>query len=138
MLNHIDLMGRLVRDPELRKTQSGVSVCNFTLACDRDYTNGDEKVADFIDCVAWRNTADFVSKYLQKGRMAIVSGSLHMRKWTDNNGNNRTAAEIEADHVYFGDSKKDGCGNNGNAFASAGQSGSDFAEVEGPDSELPF
>ena len=131
MLNHITIMGRMVRDPELRKTQSGVSVCNFTLAVDRDYSNGDEKVADFIDCVVWRNTADFVSKYFQKGRMAIVSGSLHMRKWTDNDGKPRTAAEIEADHVYFGDSKK-------SSDAPAAQPTAGFAGMDGADDDMPF
>ena len=108
MLNHIVLMGRMVKDPELKQTQSGVSVCNFTIAVDRDYKNGDEKVADFVDCVVWRNSTDFVSKYMKKGRMVVVSGSLQSRKWQDKEGNNRTSWEVQAQNVYFADSKRDG------------------------------
>ena len=109
MLNHIVLMGRLVRDPELRRTQSGVAVVSFTLAVDRDFQSkdGGEKQTDFIDVVAWRNTAEFVSRYFTKGRMAVVSGKLQLRDWTDREGNKRRSAEIVADSVYFGDSKKD-------------------------------
>lgn len=107
-LNHIVLMGRMVKDPELKQTQSGVSVCNFTIAVDRDYKNGDEKVADFVDCVVWRNSTDFVSKYMKKGRMVVVSGSLQSRKWQDKEGNNRTSWEVQAQNVYFADSKRDG------------------------------
>lgn len=109
MLNHISIMGRMVRDPELKETQSGVSVTKFTLAVDRDFSgrDGGEKETDFIDVVCWRNTAEFVSRYFSKGRMAIVAGRLQMRKWTDKNGNNRVAAEVVADNVYFGDSKKE-------------------------------
>ena len=105
MLNHIVIMGRLTRDPELRKTQSGVSVAAFTVAVDRDYSGGGEKQTDFIDCVAWRGTAEFVSKYFSKGSMAVVSGRLEMRKWRDKNDQNRISAEVIADSVYFGESK---------------------------------
>ena len=108
MLNKIVLMGRLTRDPELRHTQSGNSVVSFTLACDRDYAaQGTEKETDFVDVVAWRNTADFVSKYFSKGRMAVASGRLQIRNWQDKEGNKRKTAEIVADSVYFGDSKRD-------------------------------
>lgn len=106
MLNKIAVMGRLTRDPELRHTESGVAVCSFTVACDRDYkAENAEREADFIDVVAWRSTAEFVSKYFAKGRMAVVEGRLQSRKWTDKNGQNRVAWEIIADNVYFGDSK---------------------------------
>lgn len=107
MLNHIVIMGRMVRDPELRRTQSGISVCSFTLACDRDYSAKDskEKETDFIDCVAWRSTAEFVSKYFTKGRMMAVSGRLQMRDWVDKEKNKRRSAEIQVDSAYFGDSK---------------------------------
>ena len=109
MLNHIVIMGRMVRDPELRKTNSGVSVASFTVAVDRDFSgkDGGEKETDFIDCVAWRGIADFVSKYFTKGRMIVVSGRLQLRDWTDKEGNKRRSAEIVADSCYFGDSKKD-------------------------------
>lgn len=142
MLNKIVIMGRLVRDPEKRTTQSGVTVTNFTLAVDRDYTNGDQKETDFIDCVAWRNTGDFVAKYFSKGRMAVVAGRLQLRKYTDKEGNNRTAAEIVTDNVYFGDSKKDGqaapvSGETPTA-PSPTPAPSAFAALEGPDEELPF
>lgn len=108
MLNHITIMGRLTRDPELRYTQSQTPVASFTLAVDRDFggRDGGEKQTDFIDCVAWRSTGEFVSKYFQKGSMAIVSGRLQMRDWTDKEGNKRTSAEIVADNVYFGESKR--------------------------------
>ncbi len=107
MLNHIVIMGRMVRDPELRSTQSGISVCSFTLACDRDYSAKDskEKETDFIDCVAWRSTAEFVSKYFTKGRMMAVSGRLQLRDWVDKEKNKRRSAEIQVDSAYFGDSK---------------------------------
>ena len=107
MLNHITVMGRLTRDPELRRTQSGVPVASFSIACDRDYkdkTTG-ERATDFIDVVAWRTTGEFVSKYFTKGRMAVVSGRLQMRDWTDKEGGKRRSAEIVAYSVYFGDSK---------------------------------
>ena len=111
MLNHIVLMGRLTRDPELRRTGSGIPVTTFTLAVDRDFGNNretGEKETDFIDIVTWRNTAEFVSKYFTKGRMAVVSGRLQIRNWNDKDGNKRRSAEVVADNVYFGDSKRDG------------------------------
>ena len=108
MLNHIIAMGRIVRDIELRRTGSGIAVASFTIACDRDRApEGQEKETDFIDCVAWRNTAEFIEKYFKKGRMIVVSGRLQIRGWTDKEGNKRRSAEIVADSVYFGDSKKD-------------------------------
>lgn len=110
MLNHIVIMGRLVRDPELRRTGNGTAVTNFSVAVDRDFSgkDGGEKETDFIDCVAWRNTGEFVSKYFTKGAMIVVSGRLQIRKWQDKDGNNRYSAEVVADNVYFADSKKDG------------------------------
>lgn len=110
MLNHIVVMGRLTRDPELRRTDSGVAVASFSLAVDRDFApkDGGERETDFIDVVAWRQTGEFVSKHFTKGRMTVVSGRLQMRSWTDKDGNKRRTAEIVADNVYFGDSKKDG------------------------------
>ena len=109
MLNHITIMGRLTRDPELRRTASGVAVANFTLAVDRDFASkdGGEKETDFIDCVAWRQAGEFVAKYFTKGRMAVVSGRLEMRNGTDKEGNKRRSAEVVADNIYFADSKKD-------------------------------
>jgi len=153
MLNHIVLMGRLTRDPELRRTGSGVAVASFTLAVDRDFGNREsgEKETDFIDIVAWRNTAEFVSKYFSKGRMACVSGRLQIRNWQDKDGNKRRSAEVVADNVYFGDSKRDGAPSSqgfDSGYQSSGsfQSGgytapapsSDFAMLEDDDSELPF
>lgn len=107
MLNHIVIMGRLVRDPELRRTQSGTSVCSFTLACDRDFKSRDsgEKETDFIDCVAWRSTAEFVSKYFAKGRMMAAEGRLQLRDWVDREQNKRRNAEIQVSSAYFADSK---------------------------------
>ena len=108
MLNHITIMGRLTRDPEFRRTGSGTPVTSFTLAVDRDYTQqGQERETDFIDCVAWRSTAEFVHSYFSKGRMAVVSGRLQIRAWTDKDGNKRRTAEVVADNVYFGDSKRE-------------------------------
>lgn len=112
MLNHTVLMGRLTRDPELRRTSSGTAVTSFTLAVDRDFAPKDgEREADFIDCVAWRTTGEFVSKYFSKGRMAVVAGRLQIRSWTDKDGNKRRTAEVICDNVYFGDSKHEGSGN---------------------------
>ena len=107
MLNHITVMGRLTRDPELRRTQAGVPVASFSIACERDFKDKStgERITDFIDIVAWRSTGEFVSKYFTQGRMAVVSGRLQMRDWTDKEGNKRRSAEIVADSVYFGDSK---------------------------------
>ena len=151
MLNHIVIMGRLTRDPELRRTGSGIAVASFTVAVDRDFggRDGGEKETDFIDCVAWRQTGEFVSKYFAKGRMAVVSGRLQIRNWTDKEGNKRRTAEIVADNVYFGDSKRDG--DNGSSFgaAPAGSYGeysapavsapaSDFAMLSDDDAQLPF
>ena len=109
MLNHIVIMGRLTRDPELRRTGSGIAVTSFTLAVDRDYNSKEsgERETDFIDCVAWRSTGEFVSKYFAKGRMAVVSGRLQIRSWTDKDGNKRRSAEVVADNVYFGESKRE-------------------------------
>lgn len=145
MLNHIVLMGRLTRDPELKHTQSGVAVVSFSIAVDRDFGTRDDgsKEVDFINITAWRNTAEFVSKYFSKGRMAVVSGRLQMRNWTDNNGQKRISAEVVADNVYFGDSKpKDGA-NSAAPVDTAAPAGApvmagDFAMLEGDDSELPF
>ena len=106
MLNHIVLMGRLTRDPELRYTQSQLPVATFRVAVDRDFGRGEEKQTDFIDCVAWRQTGEFVSKYFQKGSMAVVSGRLQIRDWTDRDGNKRRSAEVVVDNVYFGESKR--------------------------------
>ena len=109
MLNHITIMGRLTRDPELRRTGSGVAVASFTVAVDRDFggRDGGEKETDFIDCFAWRQTGEFVSKDFTKGRMIVVSGRLQIRSWTDKDGNKRRTAEVVADNCYFGDSKRD-------------------------------
>ena len=135
MLNKVILMGRLTRDPELRRTGSGTAVTGFSLAVDRDFKgqNG-EKETDFIDVVAWRNTAEFVSKYFTKGRMAVVEGRLQVRDWTDKDGNKRRSTEVIAESVYFGDSKK---AESAPQYAEPGQHGGDFAEI-GDDGELPF
>ena len=140
-LNIIVLQGRLVRDPEMRSTQSGVSVASFTLAVDRDFSgrDGAEKQTDFIDCTAWRHTAEFVSKYFSKGRMAVVSGRLQIDNYTDNDGNKRKSAKVIADNIYFGDSKKDGTvGGQSDEVASFTPASSGFVPVEGDNSELPF
>lgn len=109
MLNHIVFMGRLTRDPELRRTASGIAVASFSIAVDRDFSSREtsEKETDFIDVVAWKNTAEFVSKYFTKGRMAVVSGRLQIRSWNDKDGNKRRSAEVVAESVYFGDSWKE-------------------------------
>ena len=147
MLNHITIMGRLTRDPELRRTGSGVAVTSFTLAVDRDFGKNEngEKETDFIDCVAWRQTGEFVGKYFAKGRMAVVSGRLQIRSWTDKDGNKRRTAEIVADNVYFGDSRRDGdnAGSTaapafGGYTAPAGNPASDFAMLDDDDAQLPF
>ena len=148
MLNHIVIMGRLTRDPELRRTGSGIAVASFTVAVDRDFGKNEagEKETDFIDCVAWRQTGEFVSKYFTKGRMAVVSGRLQIRGWTDKDGNKRRTAEVVADNVYFGDSKRDGdSGSYGAApaanygsYAAPAPAASDFAMLEDDDAQLPF
>ena len=169
MLNHITIMGRLTRDPELRRTGTGIAVASFTVAVDRDFggRDGGEKETDFIDCVAWRSTGEFVSKYFTKGSMIVVSGRLQIRSWTDKEGNKRRTAEVVADNVYFGESKRsnDGGsygnsyggnsygGNNygGNTYsapnstpsygsynAPASAPASDFAMLDDDDAQLPF
>ena len=167
MLNHIVIMGRLTRDPELRYTQSQVPVASFTLAVDRDFggRDGAERQTDFIDCVAWRQTGEFVSKYFTKGSIAVVSGRLQIRDWTDRDGNKRRSAEVVADNVYFGESKRSreesgsyrannasyGGHNyaNGNSYGGnsydggypsfdSAPSGSAFSELSDTDGELPF
>jgi len=141
MLNHITIMGRLTRDPEMRRTGSGVAVTSFTIACDRDFGQDGQKETDFIDITAWRNTAEFVSKYFSKGRMAVVSGRLQIRSWTDKDGNKRKSAEVVADNVYFGDSKKDDSisySTQNYNTASAPAPASDFVTLEDDDSQLPF
>ena len=157
MLNRIILMGRLVRDPELRRTQSGTAVTSIRIAVDRDFkSQSGEKQADFFDVVAWRATAEFVAKYFTKGRMAVVEGRLQMRDWTDKEGNKRRSAEVVADNVYFGDSKRDGDGGSYGAPGGYGFNqtpapsaapvggygapmGADqFAELSDDDGELPF
>lgn len=136
MLNRIIVMGRMTRDPELRRTNSGTAVASFTAAVDRDFkSQSGEKETDFIDVVAWRNTAEFASKYFSKGRMAVVEGRLQIRDWTDKDGNKRRSAEIVADSVYFGDSKRDGGDTVQSEPQSEPQSG--FSEVE-DDGDLPF
>lgn len=133
MLNKIIVMGRLTADPELRRTGTGIAVTSFTVAVDRDYSgkDGGEKETDFIDCVAWRNTGEFVAKHFTRGRMAVVSGRLQVRSYTDKDGNKRRTAEIIADSVYFGDSKNSNTG----SIPAPGQS---FAPYDVSDSELPF
>ena len=160
MLNRIIIMGRLVRDPELRTTQSGTPVTSFTLAVDRDFKSRDsgEKSTDFIDVVAWRQTAEFVCKYFAKGRMAVAEGRLQIREWKDRDGNNRRTAEVVADNVYFADSKRDaesggsytgapsygsapaygGSGSYGGGYAPASSEPSGFAEIDDHDGDLPF
>ena len=141
MLNHITIMGRLTRDPEMRTTQSGVAVASFTLAVDRDFggRDGGEKQTDFIDCTAWQHTAEFVSKYFSKGRMAVVSGRLQIDNYTDNDGNKRKSAKVVADNIYFGDSKKDGAtGGQSDEAASFTPAPSGFVTVDVDNSELPF
>ena len=164
MLNHIVIMGRLVRDPELRRTGSGIAVASFRVAVDRDVggRDGGERETDFIDCVAWRQTGEFVSKYFTKGSMIVVSGRLQMRNWNDKDGNKRTSAEVVADNVYFGESKRGSEGNSyggntyggnsygGNSYGSAPQApsyggysapsapASDFAMLDDDDAQLPF
>ena len=147
-MNQIVIMGRLTRDPELRHTPAGVAVASFTLAVDRGFTpkDGGERQTDFIDVVAWRNTAEFVSKYFVKGQMAAVIGRLQIRDWTDKDGNKRRSAEVVADNIYFTESKKSREANFGpveikddfNAGFSTPVGSSDFAELEMDDGELPF
>ncbi|MCQ2452352.1 MAG: single-stranded DNA-binding protein [Oscillospiraceae bacterium] len=147
-MNQIVLMGRLVRDPELRHTQSGTAVASFTLAVDRPYSKDREREADFIDCVAWQQRGEFVSKYFTKGQMCAVTGRLQLREWTDKEGNKRRSAEVVCDNVYFTESKKSRESGGGYSAAPARQdynSGyaapapvSDFAELDEDDGDLPF
>ena len=150
MLNHITIMGRLTRDPELRRTGSGIAVASFTLAVDRDFGKNEngERETDFIDCVAWRQTGEFVSKYFTKGRMAVVAGRLQIRSWNDKDGNKRRTAEVVADNVYFGDSKSESASTGSQAAAPANYGtpaysapnypSSDFQMLEDDDAQLPF
>ncbi len=150
MLNHITLMGRLTRDPELRYTPSGTAVASFSLAVDRDFASkeGGERQTDFIDIVAWRQTGEFVSKFFTKGSMAVVSGRLQIREWQDKEGNKRRTAEVVADNVYFGEGKhRDGSDagtHSGSAPRSSGSAqegdfkGSAFSELDNGDGDLPF
>ncbi len=160
MLNHIILMGRLTRDPELRRTGSGIAVASFSVAVDRDFggKDGGEKKTDFIDCVAWRQTGEFISKYFTKGRMIVVDGRLEMRDWTDKEGNKRRSAEVIVNNAYFGDSKRDGDSGSsygGNTYGGSSYSApapapsyggysapsapaSDFAMLDDDDAQLPF
>lgn len=134
MLNHLVIMGRLTRDPELRETPSGVAICNFTIACDRDYADkatGDRE-CDFIDVAAWRGLGEFVNKHFAKGRMAVVCGRIQSHKWTDKDGNNRSKLELVAENVYFGDTKKFD-----NQAAPAAQIPKDYPELP-DDGPLPF
>ena len=144
MLNHITIMGRLTRDPELRRTGSGVAVASFTVAVDRDFSGKDsgEKETDFIDCVAWRQAGEFVSKYFTKGRMIVVSGRLQIRNYTDKDGNKRRNAEVVADNCYFGDSKKEESNSDNyggySAPAMPEVPASDYSMIEDDDAALPF
>ena len=159
MLNRIVIMGRLVADPELRTTPAGVAVATVRLAVDRDFKNKQtgERETDFINVVAWRQTAEFISRYFTKGRMAVVEGRLQIRPYTDRDGNKRTAAEVVAENFYFGDSRRDGEGGGSYGGQSYGQpysapaapqqpqmgyaapEGEDqFAELVGDESDLPF
>ena len=145
MLNHIVIMGRLTRDPEVRYTQSQLPVASFTVAVDRDFggRDGGEKQTDFINCVAWRQTAEFVSKYFHKGSMAVVSGRLQIRQYQDRDGNNRTTAEVVAENVYFGESKRDNISNAvdnspNNHYQPVGEPENVFADEYGDDGDIPF
>ena len=145
MLNRIVIMGRLTREPELRRTGSGVAVTSFTVAVDRDFApkDGGERETDFIDCVAWRGTGEFVDKYFSKGSMAVVAGRLQIRQWTDKEGNKRHSAEIVADNVYFGDSKrKSESGGNEQIASSVNDYNytpqQEFTEIDDDDSQLPY
>lgn len=151
MLNHITIMGRMTRDPELRRTGSGVAVTSFTLAVDRDIANKEtgERETDFIDCNAWRGTGEFVAKHFDKGSMAVVSGRLQIRSWTDKEGNKRRSAEVVADNVYFGESKKDSSSAPSEKYVgfakSDGFAGGEpeykqgnLEQIDIPDAQLPF
>ena len=141
MLNKVVIMGRFTKDPELRRTGSGTAVTSFSLACDRDFKSQiGEKETDFIEVVAWKNTAEFVSKYFSKGRMAVVDGRLQIRDWTDKAGNKRVTAEVVADNVYFADSKRSESNENQkeNFNALSGRLSDDFVPIIEEDGEIPF
>lgn len=142
MLNHITIMGRLTRDPELRRTGTGLAVASFTVAVDRDWPNKEtgEKETDFINCVAWRQRGEFVSKYFKKGSMIVVSGRLQIRSWTDDSGNKRTTAEIVAEDVYFGGGKKkeSTTANTSTYDNYIYPTPSEFSMFNDDDSQLPF
>ena len=141
MLNHITVMGRMTRDPETRYTRSNTPVCSFTLAVERDRKNEDgSRTTDFIDCVAWRSTAEFISKYFRKGSMAVAAGRRQLRDWTDKDGNKRRQAEILCENVYFGESKSTGGGLDQYGYDNEGQKygESTFNEIGDEDGELPF
>lgn len=139
MLNHITIMGRLTCDPELRRTNTGKAVTSFTLAVDRDYAEkGAERETDFIECVAWRGTAEFVDKYFGRGQMAVVSGRLQIRDWEDKGGNRRRSAEVVADNVYFGEQKRDAGANGAPSYGVKPAPASVFAMLEDEDEGLPF
>ena len=134
MLNHVEIMGRFVHDPEVRYTQNNIPVASFTLAVDDDYApKGAEKHTNFFNCVAWRQTAEFVKNYFGKGRMAVVTGSMQSRKYEDKNGNNRIAWEVIVDHIYFGDSKR-----SSDAESAPEAQQEDFSTIGDDDGELPF
>ena len=137
MLNHITIMGRITKDIELRRTSAGVAVASFSIACDRDFSNNGQKETDFIDCVAWRGTGEFVERNFSKGRMIVMSGRLQNRKWEDKNGNKRTTAEILVENVYFADSKKD-AGEKFEAAVSNRDPLPEYVVLEGDCSDLPF
>ena len=134
MLNHIDIMGRLTKDVELRRTSTGVAVASFTIACERDFGQNGQKETDFIDCTAWKQTGEFVSKYFKKGSMIIVSGRLQIRKWNDKDGNKRNTAEVVADSVYFGEKKE----NSHTGFVPNEKVPNNYMMLEGDDDQLPF
>ncbi len=150
MLNKIVIMGRLVRDPDLRRTQAGTAVAAFTLAVERDFKDAatGERTADFIDCVAWRQTGEFVSRYFSKGRMAVAEGRLQLRDWVDRDGNKRRSAEVVVEQMYFGDSRSEGGQKSGQpvpkeagyqaAYSSTGREADEFRELQDDDGELPF
>lgn len=147
MLNQISVQGRLARAPELRRTNSGKAVTSFTLACDRDFKNQQtgEKEVDFIECVAWGGTAEMVEKYFRKGQMAVATGRLQLRDWTDKNGQKRRQAEILVNSVYFCGSRESGTqasSGAGNGYSTpayqAPAPAANFAELDGEDEQLPF
>ena len=144
MLNHITMMGRLTREPELRRTGNGIAAVSFTLAVDRDFSSREarengERETDFIDCVAWRGTAEFVDKYFGRGQMAVVSGQLQIRDWTDKDGNKRRSAEVVADKVYFcGSKRREDAPDNDAPAQTLASPPQDFQLLEGEDEGLPF